>query len=57
MEAKITKITWNKDGRTIRNGSGVNIILAVDNRSIIITSTLLVTPDQVGTDGIYSCEV
>ena len=57
MEGRIAKITWYKNRRTISNGSEVNVVVAADKRSIIITDSLLATPAQVGTGGIYSCEV
>ena len=56
-EGRIAKITWYKNGRTIKNGSEINAVVAADKRSFIITDTLLGTPAQVGTEGIYSCEV
>jgi len=57
MVGMISNITWRKNGRTIVNGSEVNVVLAPDNRTIVITDTLLGTPAQVGTDGLYECEV
>jgi len=56
-EAVVSQITWRKNGRVIVNGSEVNVVLAPDNRTIVIIDTLLGTPAKLGTDGIYECEV
>ena len=57
MMGGVANITWRKNGRIIVNDSEVNVVLSPDNRTIIITDTFLGTPAQVGTDGLYSCEV
>ena len=57
MEGKVLSITWFKSSRPIVNGSEVNVVLAPDNRSIVITNTVKSNPAQVGTEGNYSCEV
>ena len=36
-EGQIAKITWYKNERTINNSSKVNVVVAADNRTIIIT--------------------
>ena len=56
-EGRFSKITWYKDGRTISNGSDVNVVVAVDSRTIIITKTSLRTAAHTSIEGIYSCEV
>jgi len=57
MMGGVANITWRKNGRVIVNGSEVNVELASDNRTIVITDTLRGTPAQVGTEGMYECEV
>ena len=54
----VANVTWYKNGRLITNDSGeLNVVVAADNRSIIITDTFRGNPVQVGTEGFYTCEV
>ncbi|XP_065885723.1 hemicentin-1-like isoform X3 [Dysidea avara] len=53
----IANVTWYKNGRPITNNSVTNVVIAADNRSMIITDTFRGTPVQVGTEGFYACEV
>jgi len=57
MSGEIFNITWRKNGRIIFNCSEVNVVLAPDNKAIVITNTSLGTPARAGTYGIYDCEV
>jgi len=57
MSGEIFNITWRKNGRIIFNYSEINVVLAPDNKTIVITDTLLGTPARVGTCGVYECEV
>jgi len=53
----VANITWKKNGRIIVNDSEINVVLSPDNSTLFITDTLLGTPAQVGTNGLYECEV
>jgi len=57
ISGEIFNITWRKCSRIIFNGSHVNVVLAPDNKTIVITDTLRGFPCQLGTDGMYECEV
>ena len=50
-------VTWRKDGSVLTTGSAINVEISDDSRLCIITDTLLAVGGQLGTDGIYSCEV
>ena len=50
-------VTWFKDGAMLTTGSSINVEISDDSRLCIITDTLLAVGDQLGTEGIYSCEV
>ena len=53
----IANVTWYKNGRPITNNSETNVVIAADNRSMIITDAFRGSPAQVGTEGFYACEV
>jgi len=58
MSGKIFNIIWRKNGRVILNGSEVNVVLAPDNRRIVITETFLRIRAQVEAhrEAVYECE-
>ena len=50
-------IKWYKNDAPLSNGTEVNIIISQDSRLAIITETLMAVGGQIGTEGVYTCEV
>ena len=50
------RVTWNKNGIMLKNGSEKNVVISQDKRFLIITATLR-RVDELGTSGNYSCRV
>ena len=51
-------IRWYKNDRlTLINESEINVVISKDKRHLIITSTLMALGGQLGTEGVYACEV
>lgn len=50
-------VKWYRNDVAIRNGSTLNVVISQDRRFAIVTSTLMAVGGQLGTEGIYSCEV
>ena len=50
-------VTWYKDGTVLMTGTAINVEISDDGRFCVITDTLLAVGGQLGTDGVYSCEV
>ena len=50
-------IRWYKNDVLLTNGSVINVVISQDQRLSIITGTLMAAGGQLGTEGIYTCEV
>ena len=50
-------IRWYKNDVILVNGSENNVVISQDRRHLIITNTLMAVGGQLGTEGVYTCEV
>ena len=50
-------IKWYKNDVPLSNGTEMNIIISQDSKLAIITETLMAVGGQLGTEGVYTCEV
>ena len=50
-------IRWYKNDVILTNGSELNVEISQDERQAIITNTLMAVGGQLGTEGVYTCEV
>ena len=50
-------IMWYKNGSPIPNRFALNVEISADNRSCVISETLISVGGQLGTEGNYTCEV
>ena len=51
------KVTWNKNGTMLINGSEKNVFISQDKRYCKITETSSRKGGELGTSGYYSCRV
>lgn len=50
-------IKWYKNDVRLSNETETNVVLSKDMRLAIITETLMAVGGQLGTEGVYTCEV
>ena len=50
-------IKWYKNDAVLSNESAMNVVISQDEKLCIITETLVTVGGQLGTEGVYSCEV
>ena len=50
-------IKWYKNDVPLSNGTEMNIIISQNSKLAIITETLMAVGGQLGTEGVYTCEV
>lgn len=50
-------IRWYKNDVPLSNGSEINVVISENERELIINETLVAVGGQLGTEGVYTCEV